>query len=262
MRGRGYQHYRDLGRRRRAGRGGDGRGEGHGRPASPGSMSPSTSRWWSRRRGRTDSPAGRRHGAARYSPSRLSDAIVVGSGPNGLACAVELARNGVAVTVIEAEEPDRRRHADQRADRARAAPRRLLGHASDGRRLAVPQARWIWREHGLEWRWPEVDLAHPLDDGSAGVMVRSIEETARGLGEDGDAWRRVFGSASAHFEELLEDMLRADPPRAAASAAAGPVRASGGGRPRHCSPVRGRRRRRGRCSAGWRRTRSLRSAGR
>ena len=39
--------------------------------------------------------------------------------------------------------------------------------------------------HGLEWRWPEVDLAHPLDDGSAGVMFRSVDETARGLGDDG-----------------------------------------------------------------------------
>jgi phytoene dehydrogenase-like protein len=61
--------------------------------------------------------------------------------------------------------------------------------------------------HGLEWLLPEVDLAHPLDDGSAGVMVRSIERTAQGLGEDGDAWKRLFGSSSAHFESLLEDML-------------------------------------------------------
>jgi phytoene dehydrogenase-like protein len=62
--------------------------------------------------------------------------------------------------------------------------------------------------HGLEWRWPEVDLAHPLDDGSAGVMVRSIDATAEGLGRDGAAWRRVFGSVSAHFEELLEDIMK------------------------------------------------------
>ena len=41
--------------------------------------------------------------------------------------------------------------------------------------------------HGLEWRWPEVDLAHPLDDGSAGVMLRSIEATAEALGADGAA---------------------------------------------------------------------------
>ena len=50
-----------------------------------------------------------------------------------------------------------------------------------------------------------MDLAHPLDDGSAGVMVRSIDETARALGEDADAWRRVFGDRPrAHFKDLLE----------------------------------------------------------
>ena len=68
--------------------------------------------------------------------------------------------------------------------------------------------------HGLEWLWPEVDLAHPLDDGSAGVMVRSIEETAEGLGEDGAAWRRLFGSPSAHFEELLRGHPEAGAARA------------------------------------------------
>jgi phytoene dehydrogenase-like protein len=136
----------------------------------------------------------------------LSDAIVVGSGPNGLACAVELARNGVGVTVVESE--DRigggtrtseltvpgLLHDDCSATHPMAAGSPFLNSLDLGRR-------------GLEWLWPEVDLAHPLDDGSAGVMVRSIEQTAAGLGDDGPAWRRVFGSASAHFEDLLEDML-------------------------------------------------------
>jgi phytoene dehydrogenase-like protein len=62
--------------------------------------------------------------------------------------------------------------------------------------------------HGLEWCWPEVDLAHPLDDGSAGVMLRSLEQTAAGLGEDGKAWRRLFGAPSRSFEALNEDLLR------------------------------------------------------
>jgi phytoene dehydrogenase-like protein len=136
----------------------------------------------------------------------LSEAIVVGSGPNGLACAVELARSGVAVTVLEA--------ADRIGGGTRTSELTVPGLLHDECSATHPMAAGSpflnsldLSRHGLEWRWPEIDLAHPLDDGSAGVMVRSIDETARGLGEDGAAWRRVFGSSSAHFEALLEDML-------------------------------------------------------
>jgi phytoene dehydrogenase-like protein len=135
----------------------------------------------------------------------LSDAIVVGSGPNGLACAVELARNGVGVTVLEAEETI--------GGGARTSELTEPGLLHDDCSATHPMAAGSpflnsldLGKHGLEWRWPEVDLAHPLDDGSAGVMLRSLEETAAGLGEDGGAWRRVF-SPSDHFEDLLEDML-------------------------------------------------------
>ncbi len=62
--------------------------------------------------------------------------------------------------------------------------------------------------HGLEWRWAEVDCAHPLDDGSAGIMLRSIEATADGLGDDGAAWKRVFGAPSESFAALDPDLLR------------------------------------------------------
>jgi phytoene dehydrogenase-like protein len=144
----------------------------------------------------------------------LSEAIVVGSGPNGLACAVELARNGVKVTVLEAE--------DRIGGGTRTSELTVPGllHDDCSATHPMPVASPFLRsldldQHGLEWLWPEVDLAHPLDDGSAGVMVRSIDETARGLGEDGAAWRRVFGSSSAHFGELVEDILEPiiHPPR-------------------------------------------------
>jgi phytoene dehydrogenase-like protein len=137
----------------------------------------------------------------------LSGAIVVGSGPNGLACAVELARNGVDVTVLEAE--------DRIGGGTRTSELTVPGLLHDDCSATHPMAAaspflrlLALDRHGLEWRWPEVDLAHPLDDGSAGVMVRSIDATAEGLGRDGAAWRRVFGSVSAHFEELLEDIMK------------------------------------------------------
>ena len=136
----------------------------------------------------------------------MSDAVVVGSGPNGLACAVELARNGVQVTVLEAQATI--------GGGTRTSELTVPGLLHDDCSATHPMAAASpflnsldLRKHGLDWLRPEVDLAHPLDDGSAGVMVRSIDETARALGEDADAWRRVFGSSSAHFKELLEDVL-------------------------------------------------------
>src|SRR4051794_40834891 len=58
---------------------------------------------------------------------------------------------------------------------------------------------------GLRWRQPLVDCAHPLDDGSAGVLFRSIDRTARKLLADGPRWRRLFGPMVAHFDELFAD---------------------------------------------------------
>ncbi len=114
----------------------------------------------------------------------MSDAIVVGSGPNGLACAVALAREGLAVTVLEAE--------DAIGGGTRSGELTVPGLVHDlcsavhPMAVASPFLQSLELErHGLEWRWPDVDCAHPLDDGSAGVMLRSVEETARGLGDDG-----------------------------------------------------------------------------
>lgn len=137
----------------------------------------------------------------------MSEAIVVGSGPNGLACAVELARNGVDVTVLEAEE----RIGGGTRTSELTVPGLLHDDCSATHPMAVgsPFLRSLDLErHGLEWLWPELDLAHPLDDGSAGVMVRSLDATALGLGEDGAVWKRVFGSASGHFSELLDDIMK------------------------------------------------------
>jgi len=137
----------------------------------------------------------------------VSEATVVGSGPNGLACAVALAQAGVRVTVLEA--------ATTIGGGTRSAELTVPGLVHDVCSAGHPTAaaspffRSLGLEaHGLEWRWPEIDLAHPFDDGSAATMVRSLEETAAGLGVDGRAWRQLFASPSAHFDALNEDILR------------------------------------------------------
>jgi phytoene dehydrogenase-like protein len=63
-------------------------------------------------------------------------------------------------------------------------------------------------QHGLEWCWPAVDLAHPLDDGRAGVLVRSVEETAAGLDADAATWSKLFGRSAQRFDALTQDILR------------------------------------------------------
>ena len=137
----------------------------------------------------------------------MSEAVIVGSGPGGLACAVALAREGLGVTVLEAEA--------EIGGGTRSAELTVPGVIHDVCSAIHPMAAASpflqsldLGRHGLEWRWPEVDCAHPLDDGSAGVMLRSVEETAAGLGDDGAAWRRVFERPSRSLDVLLEDVFR------------------------------------------------------
>ena len=137
----------------------------------------------------------------------MSGAVVVGSGPNGLACAVALAREGVSVTVLEA--------AATIGGGTRTSELTISGVLHDECSAVHPMAVGSpflnslgLERYGLHWRWPEVDLAHPLDDGSAGVLKHSIEATAQGLGDDGRRWRLLFGAPARSFELLSEDLLR------------------------------------------------------
>lgn len=137
----------------------------------------------------------------------MSSAVVVGAGPNGLACAATLAARGVEVTVIEA--------ADAIGGGARSSELTLPGLIHDECSATHPLAfdspalaPLGLERHGLEWVWPEVDLAHPLDGGEGGAMLHSIEATAAGMGRDGAAWKRVFGPSSESFEALCEDIFQ------------------------------------------------------
>jgi len=62
-------------------------------------------------------------------------------------------------------------------------------------------------EHGIEWIQPPLAVAHPLDDGTAGVVAQSLDETARALGPDGGAWRRLFGPLATRWDSLAPDLL-------------------------------------------------------
>ncbi|WP_239455608.1 phytoene desaturase family protein [Nocardioides gilvus] len=134
-------------------------------------------------------------------------AVVVGSGPNGLAAAIRLAQEGLEVTVVEASEHP--------GGGARTSELTLPGVLHDDCSAFHPTgvlSRFLnsldLGAHGLEWLWPEVDLAHPLDDGRAGVISRDMARTVSSLGDDGDSWARLFTPLTRHFDKLLDEIFQ------------------------------------------------------
>jgi phytoene dehydrogenase-like protein len=139
-------------------------------------------------------------------PVTVPDAVVVGAGPNGLAAAIELARSGLSVRVLEA--------ADTVGGGARSAELTLPGFLHDvcsaihPLGVASPFFRTLpLAEHGLEWIEPPAALAHPFDDGTAVVLERTPDAALPTLGEDESRWRRLFAPLARDAESLLEDVL-------------------------------------------------------
>ncbi len=137
----------------------------------------------------------------------MTTAVVVGSGPNGLAAAVHLAGNGIDVQVLEA--------ADEIGGGTRSGELTVPGLLHDEcsafhpMGAGSPYLRTLGLErHGLTWKWPEIDCAHPLDNGETGLLHRSVAATSAGLGADGPRWSTMFAGLSDGFDDLAADLMR------------------------------------------------------
>ncbi|MFP5577200.1 MAG: phytoene desaturase family protein [Acidimicrobiia bacterium] len=134
------------------------------------------------------------------------DVVVIGAGPNGLAAAIEVARAGCSVTVLEAR--------DTPGGGARTSELTGPGYRHDVCSAIHPLATGspFFRtvplaEHGCELVHPDIPLVHPLDGGSAGVFHRSVAETAAAAGVDGKAWEALFGPLVEHWDDIEAHLL-------------------------------------------------------
>jgi phytoene dehydrogenase-like protein len=135
------------------------------------------------------------------------DAVIVGSGPNGLAAAVTLAAAGLKVQVIEG--------APEIGGGCRTQELTLPGFRHDVCSAAHPLAlassffrRFDLPARGVRFASPEVEFANPLDGGRAAVVSRSVPETAARLGADGRSYQRLLGPMARHVDEICADLLQ------------------------------------------------------
>ncbi len=134
------------------------------------------------------------------------DAIVVGAGPNGLSAGIAIAQTGRSVLVVEGQ--------DTVGGGARSAALTLPGFLHDVCSAVHPLAvgspffsTLPLSSHGLDWVQPPAPLAHPLDDGTAVMLERSVEATADGLGPDAASYRGLFGPLVRDWPKLTDDLL-------------------------------------------------------
>lgn len=134
------------------------------------------------------------------------DAVIVGSGPNGLAAAITLRQQGLSVLLIEGK--------DKIGGGLRSEGLTLPGYVHDvcsaihPMALASPFFKLLPLEaHGLEYIQPDIAAAHPFDDGSAAVLKKSITETAQLLGADEQAYLRLIQPLVKTWPGMAADVL-------------------------------------------------------
>jgi phytoene dehydrogenase-like protein len=135
------------------------------------------------------------------------DAVIVGSGPNGLAAAIAMAQAGCSVLVCEANPTV--------GGGARSAELTLPGFVHDICSAVHPLAAGSpffktlpLEQSGLEWIHPEIPLAHPLDDGSAACLYRDVDFTAQQLRSDSRAYRRLMKPLARNWGKLASEFLQ------------------------------------------------------
>lgn len=135
------------------------------------------------------------------------DAVVIGSGPNGLAAAITLAQAGCSVCVYEAQSTI--------GGGMRTAELTLPNFKHDicsaihPLGAGSPFFRTLpLKEHGLCWIQPELSLAHPFDNGTVATLARSIEQTAQSLGVDYKRYKRLITPLVNHWDSIAEEILR------------------------------------------------------
>ncbi|HVB85799.1 MAG TPA: NAD(P)/FAD-dependent oxidoreductase, partial [Candidatus Dormibacteraeota bacterium] len=135
-----------------------------------------------------------------------AEAIVIGSGPNGLAAAITLAEAGHSVVVYEAE--------NSIGGGLRSAQLTLPGFVHDICAAVHPMAassqffrHLNLEKYGLRWIFPEAELAHPFDDGTAILITRSLAETSAQFGPDAPRVRHLLAPLVSHWDELASDIL-------------------------------------------------------